>query len=300
MRLAIAAALCLALAAPAMAQTPPLKMDAATQQRLGLVTAPLQAARRTAGVAAFARVMDVTPLATLQSDLLAAAAALSASQAEASRAKALNAADQALSQRALDAAQAQARADAAKLGLLRRRIGLEWGPALAAQSDAARDRLVADIAAGRAALVRVDASGVALPARGSVTLDVPGATPIQAVVLGPARAADPRLQSAGVLALVRGPAATSLASGMVMPAKVAGAGPRAGVIVPRSALLRTGGQTVAYVRKSSDTFERRDVVGGLADPAGMFVAGGFAAGEAVVVSGAAKLFAAQAPKVEVD
>jgi len=36
-------------------------------------------------------------------------------------------------------------------------------------------------------------------------------------------------------------------------------------------------------------------VGGLSDPAGLFVAGGFRPGEQVVVKGAAQLFAAETP-----
>src|SRR5438094_818268 len=77
-----------------------LKMDAATQARLGVATALLQPAHRAAAITGFARALDPGPLAQLDSDIAAAVAALTASQAEATRAAALNAADQTVSKQA--------------------------------------------------------------------------------------------------------------------------------------------------------------------------------------------------------
>lgn len=291
---ALAVAMSLALASPAIAAPPiVVKLDVATQKRLGVATAPLIPRQRVASVSGFARVMDPVPLATLDSDIAAAAAALAASQAEAARTRALNAADQTVSKRAADAAGAQARADAAKLQLLRRRVGLEWGPGLADYSDAQRSRLVADIASGRAALVRIDATAGLNPVRGTATLDLGAAGRATATILGPTRSGDPRLQSTGLLGLVRGPQALQLGTGAVAPTTIGSGAAATGVVVPRAALLRTGGQTFAYVRRDGGSFERRQVIGGLPDPAGLFVAGGFRAGEAVVVVGAAQLFAAE-------
>lgn len=282
------------LAAPAVAAPPVVvKLDAATQTRLGVATAPLVVRQRAASAPGFARVLDPVPLATLDSDIAAAAAALAASQAEADRSRALNAADQTVSRRVADAAVAQARADAAKLQLLRRRVGLEWGPSLAAFSDAQRGRLVADLAAGRAALVRIDATAGASPGRGTASLDLGPAGRATATILGPTRSGDPRLQSTGLLGVVRGPQAMQLGSGTVTPATLGSGGVTSGVVIPRAALLRTGGQTYAYVRRDAGSFERRPVVGGQSDPAGLFVATGFRAGEAVVVVGASQLFAAE-------
>jgi len=293
-----ALALVLGLAiAPSPAATAPaavVKLDAATQRRLGLATQPLAAAHRASGAAGFARVLDPVPLATLDADIAAAAATLSASQAEAERTQALNAADQTVSRKAADAARAQARADAAKLQLLRRRVGLEWGPALSALSDAARGRLVSDLAAGRAALVRIDAtSGLGAP-RGTARLDLGPDGAAVATLMGPTRSGDPRLQTTGALGVVRGPAAMRLGVGVVAPASLATGAPAEGVIVPRAALLRTAGKTFAYVRRDSGAFERRVIDGGLPDPEGLFAPAGFRPGEAVVIRGAAQLFAAEA------
>jgi hypothetical protein len=270
-----------------------LKMDAATQARLGITTVPLQAAHRAATLTGFARVMDPGPLAQLDSDIATAVAAAAASQAEAARTRALNAADQTVSKQAAEAAASQARADAAKLVLLRRRVGLEWGPSLARLSDVRRSRLVADIAAGRAALVRIDsARGLAL-ARGFAEIDLGGGGQVRAAILGPTRIGDPRLQSTGVLALVSGPSALQFGAGTVAPATIEQGAGAEGVVIPRAALLRNAGQTFVYIRRDAGDFERRATPAGLSDPQGLFVTSGFRAGELVVTTGAAQLFAAQ-------
>ena len=284
------------------APAPLLKMDAQTQSRLGIATVPLQAVRRTGTVSGFARALDAGPLAQLDADITTAQAALAASQAEAARTERLNKLDETVSKQVAEAAASQARQDAAKLQLLRRRVGLEWSPSLAQFNDARRGKLVADLAAGRAALVRIDAAQGLSQARGSVEIDLGSGGHVRAVILGPTRMGDPRLQSTGVLALVTGPAALQFGVGTVAPATLETGGGGEGVVIPREALLRSGGQTIVYIRRDATDFERRTVTGGITDPAGLFVAGGFRAGEAVVSSGASQLFAAHsAPaKGEVD
>ena len=66
-----------------------------------------------------------------------------------------------------------------------------------------------------------------------------------------------------------------------------------GVTLPRASLLRAAGQTFVYVRRDATHFERRGVNGGVSEPDGVFVRTGFRAGEVVVTTGAAQLFAAQ-------
>ncbi len=289
--LVLGAALCLAtpaLAAPGEA----FKMDATTLVRLGIATAPLQAARRAISVTGFARALDPGPLAQLDSDIITAIAAQTASQAEAARTKAL-ATDQTVSKQVAEAAEAQARSDAAKVQLLRRRVGLEWGPSLAKLSDTRRGKLVADIAAGRAALVRIDSALGLSRAHGNVELELGGGVRVHAAILGPARVGDPRLQSTGALALVTGPQALQLGAGTVAPATINEGAGGAGVVIPRAALLRNAGQTFVYVRRDRGAFERRAVPAGLTDPDGLFVTSGFQVGEAVVTKGASQIFAAQ-------
>ena len=269
-----------------------LEFDAKTQARLGGTVSALPAAFRASTQAVFARGVDPGPLAQLDADLAAARAAAETSAAEAARTKAL-VADQTVSRQAAETAQSQARQDALKLKLLRQRVGLEWGPGVARLSDAGRGKLIADIVAGRAALVRLD-SGQGLPlGGGSVVVEVGAGQTASAAILGPMRAADPRLQSAGLLAIVRGAAALRMANGAVAPAHIA-AGPGAsGVTLPRAALLRSAGETFVYVRRDATHFEKRAVSAGIVEPDGLFVHAGFRPGEVVVTTGASQLFAAQ-------
>lgn len=278
------------------AETPSVQVDAATQRRIGVATAPLVAAQHRATVSGFARVVDPVPLATLDGDLVAALATAQASRAEAARTKALAAADSTVSLKVAQAAQAQASADAAKLTLLRRRVGLEWGPVFA--SDASRSRLIGELVAGRAVLVRIDAPTGTLGVR-AAQMQLSGGETINVAVLGPARTTDPRVQTGGLIGVVRGPAAATMGVGMSAPVTLSGGAGSLGVIVPRGALIRTAGQTFAYVRKDATRFERRLLVAPSPQPEGMFSAGGFSPGQPVVVSGAAALFAAElAPKAE--
>ena len=293
---AVALTLGLAVGPPVLADAAKvLKLEPAVQQRLGIATAPLAAAQRTATVSGFARGIDAAPLATLDSDIASAVAALSASQVEATRTRALNQADQTVSKQVAEVAATQARADAAKLTLLRRRLGLEWGPSIQALTDAKRGRLVADIAAGHAALIRIDASGGLTQFKGVATIDLGAAGSARAAILGPARVGDARLQSTGLLALITGPQAMRMATGTLAPATIAVGAASTGTVIPRMALLRTGGETFAYVRRDAGSFERRLVVDGAADPQGLVVTGGFRPGEQVVVKGAAQLYAAETP-----
>lgn len=291
-------ALVLALAfgsglAPGLASSDVLvKVDRETQQRLGLREAPLASARHADGASAFARGLDLTPLATLEADLAVARAAAVASSAEAARTAALAKADATVSRRVADAAAAQGRGDAARVVLLRRRLGIEWGSAFAAMSDARRLALVSAAAAGRVALVRIDLVGASARTGASAELDLGAHGRARAAVLGPARAGDPRATTPGLLALVSGPAAAWVGTGTVIPVSFINVG-ASGVLIPRGALLRTAGQTFAYVRRGDEQFERRPVADGLSQAEGLFAPRGFQPGETVVVSGAAKLFAAE-------
>ena len=238
--------------------------------------------------------MDIGPLAQLDADIQSAEAAAGASAAEAARARALNGADQAVSTKVFEAAQAQARADAAKLALLRRRIALEWGAGVARLTAAQRGALIADVAAGRAAIVRIDtASGRGLASLRGMTLDLGELGSVRATVLGPARAADPKLLSPGVIAKASGANVGVLGAGLSIPVTLTVSGPVRGVIAPRAALLRSGGKTWVYVRTAGESFQRMPVEGGRLDAAGLFVPAGFRPGQQVVTTGAAALFAAE-------
>ncbi|MBW8880738.1 MAG: hypothetical protein JF615_04715 [Asticcacaulis sp.] len=290
-------ALCL-LATPAFTQ--PLKLDAKTQARLQIRTAPLQPAHAADAVQGFAAVVDPTPLLTLLSDLAAAQSAYNASAAEAARTQAL-ARDATVATRTAEAADAQAHGDQAKVTLLQQRVALEWGPYFAGLNDAQLRQLSSDLAAGRAALVRIDTPlGQGLRGARSAMLDAGALGIIPARVLGVARTADPRLQSPGLITLVTGADAAYLSVGLTCKAQLYGGGATDGVLIPNDALLRRDGRVFAYVRTGAQVFTRREVTPSKITADGIIVTSGFAAGDTVVVQGAAALQAAETPKTESD
>ena len=261
------------------------------QARLGVATTALAATKRKSQIDAFAKVLDPGPLAQLDSDLSTAVAAAVASTAEAKRSKALNLAGGTVSAKDAEAAEAQAKADALKVVFLRRRLGLEWGSGIARLSDHRREALIRELAAGKAALVHVDTpSNEGQAGAHTVKVDV-GSDSVPGTVLGPARAAEPRLQSSGLIVEVTGPSAILLSVGLTQSAHIDSGDPQTGVIVPQTALIRYQGSTWAYVKRSADHFERRLLVDGAPAEKGLFVASGFTPGDQVATSGAAQLFA---------
>jgi hypothetical protein len=277
-----------------------VQLDIRAQQHLGLVTAALPPASRADQIDAFAKVLDPAPLAQSASDLATAETASMASRAEAARAKALNNTGGGVSAKDAEAAIVQARSDALKVALLRRQIALQWGPGITRLPPVQFDRLVTALSSGRAALVHVDTHNNEGQAGARfVRIDI-GDSSVRGRVLGPARAAEPRLQSSGLIVEVDGPSAILLSVGLTQSAHIESSKPRTGVILPRSAVVRLLGSLWAYVQTGPTMFERRLVHDPLPEADGFFVASGFSRGERVVVQGAAALFAAEQTATRAD
>jgi hypothetical protein len=287
-----AVAACFALAAgPAPAAGVQVSPD--IQRRLGIATQRVAVARQSTEIDAFAKVLDPAPLAQTDSDLATAQAAALASAAQAKRAKALHAADGSIAAKDVEAAVAQARQDALKVMLLRRQLALTWGPGVARMSDGARGRLVRALAAGSAALVHVDThSNDGQAGARFVKVDI-GDGSARGVVIGPARAAEPRLQSSGLIVEVSGPQAMLLSVGLTQSAHIESSTPKSGVVLPRAAVVRFRGADWVYVRTGPGAFDRRLVQDPAPEENGLFVAQGFNAGDELVVQGAQALFAAE-------
>lgn len=267
------------------------------QRKLGVKTIQASAQRAGPTATGFARVLDVVPLATLDADLAAAKAAASASSAEAKRTRDLAAADATVSKRVAEAAAAQARADQLRFQLLQRRLQLEWGPAFAKMGEARRSALISSLAEGRSALVRLDAAS-GLAGASQISISRPGGGRVSVEILGPSRVGDPRFQAPGLLGLVKGAGASDLATGLVLPMSVSTGG-APGVLLPRSAVLRAGGETFVYVHTRGTHFDRRNLGRILSSPDGLVTVSGVRPGEAVVISGASVLYAAESqPKGE--
>jgi hypothetical protein len=285
------------IASPVWAANVSIALSAADQTRLGLQDQSLSLQRRASQIDAFAKVLDPGPLAQLEADLLTAESSAAASKAEADRARALHASDGSIASKDVEAAVAQADDDASKLNLLRRRLGLEWGPGIAGMSAAQRAALIRDLADGRAALVHVDTPSNEGQA-GARTVDVDvGDGSVHGVVLGAARTAEPRLQSSGLIVKVSGRSALLLSIGLTQSAHINSTSAVWGVVVPRSAVVRYEGSDWVYIRRSPTEFERRLLQSPIAADQGLFVSSGMRAGDRIVVRGASELFAVEQAQV---
>lgn len=289
-------------------------------ERIGLELKPLAAETLRPEATAYGRALDPAPLIALDSELTAAEAALEASKADAERSRALQRDGGAVSQRALEAAEAQFRADEARMTAARQRMRLEGGTLAGELDPAARRKWVSRLAGLEAQLVRVDLSA-------GEAIDAPPKAARLAVVGYEGRAfvtsnvaaaprVDPAAQGQGFLLLVDDPP-PFLRPGAAVTAflELPGA-PQTGVVIPRSALVRHGGKAWAYVRieggepeekgmeprgdKAPSKEEKKGAGGGarftrrevaLARPvaAGWFTPSGFAPGDRVVVVGAQAL-----------
>ncbi len=244
--------------------------------------------------------MDPSPLLVLLSDYDTARAALAASSAEAARTAALSK-DATVSAKVAESARAQAVADQAKVNLLKQRLGLEWGPYFASLPDPALSQLSHDIAMGQAALVRIDTpSGKGLRSATTATIDLGALGSVQARVVGVARTADQRLQSPGAVAIVTGSQAAYFGAGLSLGAKLYSSGGTDGLLIPNAALLRQAGHVYAWVKSGPQAFDKREVVPARVVPEGLITAGGFRAGDVIVVQGASALLAAEAQKPQQD
>lgn len=266
-----------------------VRLEHAEQQRIGLAVAPVIATSAPATTYGFARGLDASALAAIDAEIVTARAAANASQAEAARLAALAAQDQSASAKAVEAARAQAAADSARASLAERRIGLEYGPGLARLGAQARRALIADIAAGRAALVRVDVPGGSLGQGARVLVN--GGELL--AILGPAASADARLQSAGVLALLRGPLAATATNGRILGVTIETRGSEPGISIPRDAVLRWRGGLWVYRQEGPESFERVELVDARPIGGAWFVRSDLAAGHKVVIRGAETLLAVE-------
>jgi hypothetical protein len=268
-------------------------LSADAQHRLGIAISSLVSVRHSREIDAFAKVLDPASLIQSENDLATAEVAAVASRAEAARALALHQSGNSISAKDQEAAQAQAKSDALKIALARQQIALQWGPGVARLPPARRRALVAALVRGTAALVHVDTHNNEgqLGAR-RVKIDV-GGDSVEGIVIGPARAAEPRLQSSGLIVEVTGHDAILLAVGLTQSAHIEQASAESGVIIPRSAVIRFQGADWAYVRSSPSSFRRRLIQDPAIETGGLFVSGGFSAGDQIVTAGATSLFAAE-------
>jgi multidrug efflux pump subunit AcrA (membrane-fusion protein) len=246
----------------------------------------------------FGRVLDPTPLVTLDDDLASAEAALAASRAEYERSQKLLAAGENTSRKNAETAEAQFRADEIKASGLQRRALLEWGPAFAVSDPGARRTLIDKLVKGSVSLVRLDLlPGDALPEepKRAVLLALGREKePIVTDSIAAAADVDPKTQAQGYLLRVEN-APFPLRPGMALTGWLElPEAPRAGFAVPRSAVLRHDGRTWVYVQEEEEKFLRKPVTldSPLEGEKGWFVdgqTGGIGPDDLLVVTGAESL-----------
>ncbi len=267
-----------------------VKVDAQTQQLMGLKILSLSAGRLQPEKKAYGRVLDIAPLAAITAELATAEAAAQASQAELKRLTTL-AAQNNTSERALQTAQAAAAHDQTQLAAARLKLLASWGSAIAARKDLAD--FVQSLSSLATALVELE-----LPAGETLNGQPTGARlvtvadrtrPIGAEVVGPAAFVDPQMQARGYLFLVASNQ-SRLAPGAAVTGFISLPGePQTGVVLPRESVVRFQGATWIYRQTADQTFERVEV--NLAQPLddGWFVSEGLKPGEKVVTVGAQQL-----------
>jgi len=281
-----------------------ITLEPAAQMRFGVLVTTLKAATAPRGVATTARVLEPSRLLQLDGDLSAAAATFAASRAEAVHTRKLYVEDRAVSARAVGAASAQEQADLQKVNAARRQLALEWGGGIADLTARNRSELLDELSHRRASLARVEIpASVAMPGVGT-GIELRGNSESEVFAgrtLGSLPATDPSLQTRGVLVEVKGDA-VKLPIGQMLSAQVpvANDAPVAGVILPRSALLRRSSGVWAYLQTAPNTFVRREVHDYHPVASGWFVASGFAEGDRVVAGGAAALLGIESPAQAAD
>ncbi len=278
-----------ALAAAARAAPPAVTLAPDVAARAGIETTRVASATAVDAIEAFGHVVDPLPFLEALHTRAAARSTATVARAEQARVTRLHRDDQNASTRDLESARAAAERATLALASATARAVLAWGDALEGA-----DALAPDLAAGRAALARID-----LPA-GAHVVDAPATVRVSAVgrpervldarVLGAAPTTDPLLQGDAYLVLVTAnppPPATALRARVPRRHD-----PVAGVAVPRTAVVWADGAPLAFVATTPGVFQRRPLT--LAAPldAGWLVTDGVSPGEDVVTRGAAQLLSA--------
>lgn len=279
---------------------PVVALDPSIQASAGIRTVSLESILRQEKVRAYGTVIDPQGLADLQSRYLAARselektqAGLEASRREYHRLKGLYDRDRNISDKALQAAEATWRVDAASAEAagaashaLETAIRQQWGSTLARWLIEGSDRF--DRLMAQADLLLQ----VTLPAGEKIGSAPPTAT-VQAAdgklfsiqLISPSPRADPKLQGQSYFYL-----ASSEKTGFLPGMNILVFLPKGpnvqGVVIPASAVVFWQGKGWIYLQKRSDRFTRREIPTERPTEAGWFVIEGFSPGDRVVSEGA--------------
>lgn len=232
-------------------------LDKEQARLLDLTTAKAEPLDHSDAIQTFGTVLDPTALVTLDSELAAATAALTASKASHDRTLVLTATRDA-SQQAAETTLSQYTADRIKLESLLRNARLQWGTHFNEDPEA-RHLYTERLISGSTALIRVEVlpgdALTGLPERAILTLPGQATPPFAATEIQPALTTDPKTQAQGYFLRVD-QAPVALRPGMAVTAWLSLPGPpRPGFAIPRSAILRHDGRTWIYLQEKVENEE---------------------------------------------
>jgi hypothetical protein len=262
-----------------------IKLDAKQQKAAGVETALPQPARLPEEVKGYGRVLDPAQVVTMTLDIQAAQATADASKKEFERLKTLYAQGQNASARSLETAEAAARRDETLLGLAEAKLRTTLGRTLMERKDFGQ--IIEALSKMEWLLARIDiVSGAPekLPAQLRVAPLANESATISAELLGPAPVAETTIQGRGILVLIKTNSLapnTALVGWIEIPDH-----DHTGVIVPATALLQEGVDTIVLVQASDETFKKTEIEVERMTDKGAFITEGLAATNRVVVSGA--------------
>lgn len=262
-----------------------LRLDAATQRRIGIETAPLRAASRHEEVRAYGRVLDLASLTDLagryanaRAQLEGARARLEGSRSAYERSRSLYKDQQNVSAAQLQSAEAAFRSDQAALAAAEAQLNAvaaaarqDWGPTLG-QSVVDGSALAARLIGREDVLLQVTlpAHAVLPAAPATASVDLPGGNRAALRYVSPATRTDPLIQ--GPSFLYAAAADSGLLPGMNVRALLPSERTREGVLVPDTAVLRWQGEDWVYLRMNAEKFVRRRISAMVRAPGGYVVA----------------------------
>ena len=279
-----------------------VRVPTESQKASGIATQALRAGTSQAAIEVYGMVMNLQPLAELRGRYLAAAAearalraAVVAAESEYQRMEMLHRDDRNVSEQALKAAEARyrtelARQAAAEQGAtsIRDAMRSAWGDAIAGWATHADSPILEALLQQRAFLIQLvlpyDLPKSAARRKISVTPTMARENARVARFVADSPQVDPGLPGETFFYVVDG---GGFRAGMRVAARVGlGGAPVAGVIIPVQAVVWHAGKAWAYVKQDEQTFARHEVSAAEELDGGWFNAGGFQAGDEVVVSGA--------------
>lgn len=281
-----------------------VSIDAETAARSHLTVAPLKSSQQSQSATSYATAVDVRDLVDARNQLEVARAQaeqararLAAAQAEYARSKTLHDDNRNVSDRVLQEAEANVRAEQAGVASAEATmraaasgVGQRWGNVVA-NAFASHAQWIDDLMSNRRVLVQVVSAGQ--PPRKIALQTAQG--DVEATFVSPAVRVDPRVQGRSWFYIAP---ARNIGPGMALTARIAQGASRSGVIVPREAVVWSDGRAWIYVERAANRFARTEIDTGSPASNGYFVTT-LAPGTRVVVSGAQQLLSEESkPKVE--